>query len=55
MSCPIIFNSNTIKLTVHTSCYLGLRLTVLLCIIKFNIPITGHLTISLLTKIQAKD
>ena len=27
MSCPIIFNSNTIELTVHTSCYLGLRLT----------------------------
>ena len=27
MSCPIIFNSNTIELTVHTSCYWGLRLT----------------------------
>ena len=24
---PIIFNSNTIELTMHTSCYLGLRLT----------------------------
>ena len=24
---PIIFNSNTIELTVHTSCYLGLGLT----------------------------
>ena len=27
MLCPIIFNSNTIELTVHTSCYCGLRLT----------------------------
>ena len=27
MLCPIIFNSNTIELTVDTSCYLGLRLT----------------------------
>ena len=27
MSCPIIFNSNTIELTVQTSCYCGLRLT----------------------------
>ena len=25
--CPIIFNSNTIELTLHASCYLGLRLT----------------------------
>ena len=24
---PIIVNSNTIELTVHTFCYLGLRLT----------------------------
>ena len=23
-SCPIIFNRNTIEITVHTSCYLGL-------------------------------
>ena len=27
MSCPLIFISNTIELTVHTSCNLGLRLT----------------------------
>ena len=27
MSCPIISKSNTIELTVHTSCYCGLRLT----------------------------
>ena len=27
VSCPIIFDSNTIELTVHTSCYFGLRLT----------------------------
>ena len=27
MSCPIIFNSNTIELTVHTYCYCGFRLT----------------------------
>ena len=27
MLCPIIFNSNTIELTMNTSCYLGLRLT----------------------------
>ena len=27
MLCPIIFNSNTIELTVHNSCYFGLRLT----------------------------
>ena len=27
MFCPIINNSNTIELTVHTSCYLSLRLT----------------------------
>ena len=26
MLCPTIFNSNTIELTVHTSCYLGLGL-----------------------------
>ena len=25
--CPIKNNSNTIELTVHTSCYWGLRLT----------------------------
>ena len=29
MSCPIENNSNTIELTVHTSCYWGLTLTVL--------------------------
>ena len=27
MLCPIISNSNTIKLTVHTFCYCGLKLT----------------------------
>ena len=27
MLCPIIFNGNTIEITVHTSCYLGLKLT----------------------------
>ena len=27
MSCPILIKSNTIELTVHTSCYCGLRLT----------------------------
>ena len=27
MSCPIIFNSNAIELTVYTSCFCGLRLT----------------------------
>ena len=27
MSCPIKNNTNTIELTVHTSCYWGLRLT----------------------------
>ena len=27
MLCPIKSNSNTIELTVHISCYLGLRLT----------------------------
>ena len=27
VSCPIIFNSNTIELAVHTSCYFGLGLT----------------------------
>ena len=31
MSCPIIFNSNTIELTMHTSCYYGLRLTLCYC------------------------
>ena len=27
MLCPVIFQSNTIEVTVHTSCCLGLRLT----------------------------
>ena len=27
MLCPIIFNSNTIELKVHTSCYSGFRLS----------------------------
>ena len=27
MLCPIIFNRNTIEITVHTSCYCGLKLT----------------------------
>ena len=27
MLCPIIFDSNTIELNMHTSCYLGLGLT----------------------------
>ena len=35
MSCPIIFNSNTIELIVRTSCYCGLRLT--LCYLQFVI------------------
>ena len=30
MSCPIIFNNNTIELIVQTSCYLGLGLN--LCV-----------------------
>ena len=30
MLCPIIFNSNTIELTVHTSCYC-LELTLCYC------------------------
>ena len=29
--CPIINNSNTIELKVHTSCYWGLRLTLCYC------------------------
>ena len=31
MSCTIIFNSNIIELTVHTSCYSGLQLTLWYC------------------------
>ena len=34
--CPCRNNSNIIELTVHTSCYWGLRLT--LCYIKENTP-----------------
>ena len=29
MLCPIIFNSNTIEFTMHTSCFCGLMFTVL--------------------------
>ena len=36
MSCPIIINSNTIELNVHTSCYVGLRLT--LCYLVPPVP-----------------
>ena len=42
MSCPIIFNSNTIELTMHTSCSC-LELTVLLYLLHFiNLMITSN-------------
>ena len=40
MLCPIIFNSNTIELPMHTSCYCGLRLT--LC---YHAPAGTHVKI----------
>ena len=34
MLCPIKFKSNSIELTMHASCYLGLRLT--LCYMQYT-------------------
>ena len=48
MMCPIIFNGNTIELTVHTSCYLGLRLT--LCYL-----FSGHRTMGYLLRVRQHE
>ena len=44
MLCPIILNSNTFELAVHTSCYLVLRLT--LCYLNRQISIEYKQVIS---------
>ena len=46
MLCPIKDNSNTIELTVHTSCYWGLRLTLLLHVIE-NVILTYDLILKI--------